>query len=179
MNLRRRVVLAVPLLMLLGPGSSIAAEQAGAAAPLPDLASLQQQIEDLKRLLPGQAHVMADVEHHFSNLWYAAHAQNWPLATFYMNESRFRIGWAVRLRPVRPLPGGAEIDLRPLFARIEQSAYADLKMALDKHDVPAFETAYKKGLNECYDCHRAIDKAFLRPEIPRAPGTSLIAVEPL
>jgi hypothetical protein len=177
MNRFTGIAVVIPLLTGLSPGVSFAAEPA-ATAPPPDLATLQQQIEDLKRLLPGQAHVMVDVENQYASLWYAAHAKNWPLATFYMNESRNRIAWAVRLRPVRPLPGGAEIDIRPLQTHIEQSAYVDLKAALEKHDVAAFESAYKKGLIECLDCHVAIDKAFLRPEIPRAPGTSLIAVEP-
>jgi len=162
---------------LLFPMLSYAAEPAPAGPP-PDVASLKQEIDDLKRLLPGQAHVMSDVDHHYGNLWFAARAKNWPLATFHMNESRFRIAWAVRIRPVRPLPGGGEIDLRPMQTHIEQSAFTELKAAIDKHDVKAFEVAYKKGLGECFDCHKAIDKAFLRPEVPRSRGASVIAVEP-
>ena len=80
--------------------------------------------------------------------------------------------------PVVDATRRAEIDLRPLQTHIEQSAYADLKAALDKHDVKAFEVAYKKGLGECFDCHKAIDKAFLRPVVPKSPGASVIAVEP-
>ncbi len=175
MNLKRPLFCSL-VFALATPLVSFAAEPA--AAPAPDVASLQKEIEDLKRLLPGQAHVMSDVDHQYGNLWFAARAKNWPLATFYMNESRLRIAWAVRIRPVRPLPGGAEIDLRPLQTHIEQSAYANLKAALDKHDVKAFEVAYKKGLGECFDCHKAIDKAFLRPVVPKSPGASVIAVEP-
>ncbi|MEQ1579022.1 MAG: hypothetical protein ABL964_00380 [Steroidobacteraceae bacterium] len=175
MNLRQPILCTL-LLALISPLVSFAAEPA--ATPAPDVASLQREIEDLKRLLPGQAHVMSDVDHQYGNLWFAARAKNWPLATFYMNESRLRIAWAVRIRPVRPLPGGGEIDLRPLQTHIEQSAYADLKAALEKHDVKAFEVAYKKGLGECLDCHKAIDKAFLRPAVPKSPGASVIAVEP-
>jgi hypothetical protein len=164
-------------LVLLSPALTFGAEPSPAGPP-PDVASLKQEIEDLKRLLPGQAHVMSDVDHHYGNLWFAARAKNWPLATFHMNESRFRIAWAVRIRPVRPLPGGGEIDLRPMQTHIEQSAFTDLKAAIDKHDVKAFEAAYRKGLGECHDCHKAIDKAFLRPEVPKARGASVIAVEP-
>lgn len=174
MNLKRPLFCSL-VFALATPLVSFAAETA--AAPAPDIASLQKEIEDLKRLLPGQAHVMSDVDHQYGNLWFAARAKNWPLATFYMNESRLRIAWAVRIRAVRPLPGGGEIDLRPLQTHIEQSAYADLKAAIDKHDVKAFEVAYKKGLGECFDCHKAIDKAFLRPVVPRAHGASVIAVE--
>jgi len=164
-------------LVLVSPALTFGAEPAPAGPP-PDVAALKQEIEDLKRLLPGQAHAMSDVDHHYGNLWFAGRAKNWPLATFHMNESRFRIAWAVRMRPVRPLPGGGEIDLRPMQTHIEQSAFTDLKAAIDKHDVKAFEAAYRKGLGECHDCHKAIDKSFLRPTIPHSRGESVIAVEP-
>lgn len=177
MTLHAALLRPLAVAVLLCPLLSLAAEPAPAGPP-PDVASLKQEIEDLKRLLPGQAHVMSDVDHHYGNLWFAARAKNWPLATFHMNESRFRIAWAVRIRPVRPLPGGGEIDLRPMQAHIEQSAFTELKAAIDKHDVKAFEAAYRKGLGECFDCHKAIDKAFLRPEVPRSRGASVIAVEP-
>lgn len=176
MTLHAALLRPLAVAALLSPMLSLAAEPAPAGPP-PDVASLKQEIEDLKRLLPGQAHVMSDVDHHYGNLWFAARAKNWPLATFHMNESRFRIAWAVRIRPVRPLPGGGEIDLRPMQTHIEQSAFAELKSAIDKHDVKAFEAAYRKGLGECFDCHKAIDKAFLRPEVPRSRGASVIAVE--
>lgn len=45
-------------------------------------ADLMKEIEALKRLLPDQAHGMADVDYHFANLWFAAHNENWPLAIF-------------------------------------------------------------------------------------------------
>ena len=177
MTLHAALLRPLAVAVLLCPLLSLAAEPAPAGPP-PDVSSLKQEIEDLKRLLPGQAHVMSDVDHHYGNLWFAARAKNWPLATFHMNESRFRIAWAVRIRPVRPLPGGGEIDLRPMQTHIEQSAFTELKAAIDKHDVKAFEAAYRKGLGECFDCHKAIDKAFLRPEVPRSRGASVIAVEP-
>lgn len=177
MTLHAALLRPLAVAALLAPMLSLAAEPAPAGPP-PDVASLKQEIEDLKRLLPGQAHVMSDVDHHYGNLWFAARAKNWPLATFHMNESRFRIAWAVRIRPVRPLPGGSEIDLRPMQTHIEQSAFTELKAAIDKHDVKAFEAAYRKGLGECFDCHKAIDKPFLRPEVPRSRGASVIAVEP-
>lgn len=50
----------------------------------PDVAALKDEVDALKRLLPDQAHVMADVDYHFANLWFAAHNANWPLAEFYL-----------------------------------------------------------------------------------------------
>ena len=53
-------------------------------------------------MLPDQSHVMKDIAYHFSNLWFAAQAQNWPLAGFYLNETRSHLKWAVS-----PAPGGS------------------------------------------------------------------------
>ena len=31
---------------------------------------------------------MMDVDYHFANLWFAGQSKNWPLAQFYLNETR-------------------------------------------------------------------------------------------
>ena len=49
----------------------------------PDLAALQAEVERLKGMVPDQSHAMKDVACHFTNLWFAAQQQNWPLADFY------------------------------------------------------------------------------------------------
>jgi hypothetical protein len=46
---------------------------------------------------------MVDVDSSTRHLWFAGKAQNWPLATFYLNETRSHLNWTVRLRPVRKL----------------------------------------------------------------------------
>ena len=83
-------------------------------APAADVAELKAEIEALKGMLPSQSHSMVDVEFQFANLWFAGKAQNWPLATFYLNETRSHLNWTVRLRPVRKLSNGGDLDLRPL-----------------------------------------------------------------
>src|SRR2546427_8391049 len=40
-----------------------------------------------------QSHVMADVGYHFANLWFAADKQNWPLANYYLSETRSHLRW--------------------------------------------------------------------------------------
>jgi hypothetical protein len=87
----------------------------GAGAPQSDVAALKAEIEALKRLVPSQSHAMADVDYHFSNLWFAAQSANWPLSDFYLNETKSHLNWAVRIRPVRKLSTGQEFDLRPMM----------------------------------------------------------------
>src|SRR5580658_2448543 len=63
------------------------------------LETLQADLVALKSIAPTQSHVMADVAIQFGNLWFAAQKSNWPLATYYLNEGRNRINWAVRINP--------------------------------------------------------------------------------
>jgi hypothetical protein len=141
-------------------------------------AALEAEIAEIKGMLPSQSHTMIDVEYHFANLWFAARAANWPLATFYLNETRGRLNWALRVRPVRKLADSSELDLRPILKGIEEGAFAALKTAVDKHDTAAFEPAYRAMLAQCQACHVAAEKPFLRPQIPTAPPSPLIDMRP-
>ena len=61
---------------------------------------------------------------------------------------------------------------------IEDGGLANIRTALDKHDQPGFETAYKAMLNQCIPCHEAAEKPFLRPQVPTAPPSALIDMKP-
>lgn len=143
-----------------------------------DLAALKEQIATLRGMLPSQSHTMMDVEFHFANLWFAGKAANWPLATFYFNETRSHLNWAVRVVPIRRLAGGGQLDLRPLLKGIEETGLAPIKAAIDKSDRAAFESAYRQMLGQCLECHTAAEKPYLRPEIPKAPPSALIEMAP-
>jgi len=150
---------------------------AATATATPDVAALQAEIETLKGMLPSQSHTMIDVEYHFANLWFAARNANWPLATFYLNETRGHLNWAVRVRAVRKLANGSELDLRPILKGIEESGLAHLKTAVDNKDAAAFDSAYREMLTQCYGCHQAAEKPFLKPQIPTVPATALIDLQ--
>jgi hypothetical protein len=139
-----------------------------------EIAALREEIATLKGMLPSQSHTMMDVEFHFANLWFAGKAANWPLATFYFNETRQHLGWAVRVVPIRRLAGGGQLDLRPMLKGIEETGLAPIKAAIDKSDGAAFEAAYRQMLTQCLACHTAAEKPYLRPEIPKAPPSALI-----
>jgi hypothetical protein len=138
-----------------------------------EIAALKAEIDDLKRMLPSQSHTMADVEYHFTNLWFAGRSENWDLATFYLNETRSHLNWTVRLHPVRRVSTG-DLDLRPILENVEKTGLADLKKTIDGHDEKAFEGAYRQMLDQCYACHQASEKPYLRPQIPEAPESQLM-----
>ena len=62
---------------------------------------LKTEVERLKDKAPDQAHAMVSVDYHFSNLWFAAQAENWPLADFFWKETLSHMRWAVRVIPIR------------------------------------------------------------------------------
>ena len=73
-----------------------------AAEPQPQSAA-EKDVTRLKSIATDQSHVMADVGYHFANLWFAGEKRNWPLAKFYLDETRSHLRWAVRVIPVRVL----------------------------------------------------------------------------
>lgn len=172
-----------PILAILGL-LAVAASGCGGVAPAAapqdttradDLAA---EVKALRELVPDQAHIMADVGYHFTNLWFAGQAENWPLADFYLAETKSHLRWAVRAKPIRKDNGGRDINLGNILEAFENSQLTQLKKAVDGKDGAAFETVYKESLSICYACHKASDKPYLRPQIPVKPETAIINFDP-
>ena len=164
----------------------LAAPSAGCDQPAPAAApegqalaeDLAAELKALKDLIPDQAHIMADVGYHFCNLWFAGTAENWPLADFYLGETKSHLRWAVRAKPIRKDNAGKDINLRAILEAFENSQLTQLKQAVDRKDKTAFETAYKESLTTCYACHKASDKPYLRPQVPARAESGIINVDP-
>lgn len=166
-----RLSLAAGMLWAALPGT--AQEPSGSVEQ--ELAELRAEVEELSKFaVRTQSHVMMDVEYHFTNLWFAAHDARWDLAAFYARETLSHINWAVRMRPVRSVNGGGEVDLRPLRQAIEQGGFAELQEAVEQKDVQAFEAAYTDTLGQCRACHEASGRGYLALKKPRAPAAPLV-----
>jgi thiosulfate/3-mercaptopyruvate sulfurtransferase len=159
---------------------------AHAAAPQPNTLSraalqaevdaLRTDVETLKAKAPDQAHAMISAAYHFNNLWFAAHEGNWPLAQFYLNETKSHLHWAVRIIPVRKDNQGREVELTAILEAVENSLFPRIQQAVDAKDREAFEAAYELTLNDgCYSCHKASDKPYLQLHLPGSPAERLIA----
>jgi hypothetical protein len=129
-------------------------------------------------LLPDQSHAMADVGYHFANLWFAADKENWPLAKYYLQETRSHLSWAVRLHPVRTTSTGAEVNLKGISDAIDNSFLTQIDAAITNKDTAKFKAAYRQTLEGCYACHTACEKPFLRPQVPSAPSATIINFDP-
>jgi hypothetical protein len=120
---------------------------------------------------------MVSVAYHFNNLWFAGQHGNWPLAQFYWNEVRSHLRWAVRVIPVRKDNQGQDIQLGEILEATENSGLAHLQEAITAQDRERFVAAYKFSLQNCYSCHVASDKPFIRLRIPSQPADPMIEFE--
>ncbi|HEX5105435.1 MAG TPA: hypothetical protein VFV87_16565 [Pirellulaceae bacterium] len=171
-------ILIRPMSSDLGTVGSAAYGQQSAKAPPLDLAALAAEVERLKKIVPDQSHAMSDVDYHFSNLWFAGKAQNWPLADFYWKESLAHMKWAVRIIPVRKDNAGKEVKLEDILKSIENSPYMQMGEVIKQQDAAKFEPTYKYIVEGCYSCHKASDKPYLHPHIPERPASAMINFDP-
>lgn len=133
--------------------------------------------KELAGRLPDQAHAMVDVGYHFANLWFAANQTNWPLANYYLGETRSHLKWAVQIHPVRQV-GSSQVDLRGISDAVDNTLLAGIGKTLEAKDLAGFKVAYRNTLEGCYACHTACQKPYLRPQIPEAPGAPIISFAP-
>jgi hypothetical protein len=139
-----------------------------------EIAALQAEVERLRSIVPGQAVAMTQVAYNFSNLWFAVQEKNWALAQFYLNETRVRLRWAVRITPARKI-GAGELSLQPILDELEQRHLARLREIVDAQTADGFAVAYDEVLDACYGCHVASEKPYLRLTRPARPAETLIA----
>ena len=165
------------LLVATGLCCAVTAEsQAPASDQSADIAALKAEVERLRGIVPAQAVAMTQVAYNFSNLWFAVHAENWPLAQFYFNETRVRLRWALRISPTRRISSG-DIALTPILEAFEGAELAALERSVSDKDLQAFEAAYRQTMNACSACHTASEKPFLRLKIPTVPAEPMIAFD--
>jgi hypothetical protein len=137
-----------------------------------------EDLEHLTQIVPTQSHTMKDVGDFWADLWFAAKARNWPLATYFFNEARQAVRWTVLIRPTRQLPGGGTVDVKGQFDAIDPTAFAFVQLALEDQDSAAFEDAYRQALAACQSCHAAVGLPFIRPTIPTSPPTTILNYQP-
>jgi hypothetical protein len=152
--------------------------QEEAKNPVPDLAAMQADIAHLKEVVPSQSHTMTDVGYQFANLWFAGKEKNWPLADFFLNESRQHIAWTIRIRPVRKDSAGNSVDLKSIFDVISNGPLKNLTESIKNKDEARFEATYKQMLNGCNSCHVASDKPYLHLIVPQSPPQTIVSFVP-
>ncbi len=140
---------------------------------------LRTEIKKLQGVEPDQAAVMSHLAYHWSNLWFALDQENWPLASFYLSETRSNLKWAIRVKPLRKDPMGKEtVNVKEIGEAMDNGPFADLNKALTARDKQKCIKLYNDALTGCYACHKASYKPYLRPRVPTAPEVRVINFDP-
>jgi cytochrome c553 len=70
------------------------------------------------------------------------------------------------------------VDLKGIYDSIDNGVMAKLQQAIDKKDGVQFAAAYKETLVQCYSCHKASGKPYLRPMVPTVPPQTIVNFNP-
>lgn len=57
---------------------------------------------------------------------------------------------------------------------IEHGSLAKVKDTIDQKNSQQFATEYKHLLEDCYSCHKNVNRAYLRPMVPATVGQPII-----
>jgi hypothetical protein len=139
---------------------------------------LRAEIKKLQEIVPDQAAVMTHVGYHWSNLWFALEQENWPLADFYLSETRNNIKWAVRTKPFRKSSAGLVVDLGAIAEALDNTQLKQLREAIAAKDRKRSVKLYDEAMVGCYACHKASEKLYLIPQRPSAPEVRVLNFDP-
>jgi hypothetical protein len=170
-------VLGIFLTVAWDHGSAFAQREnppASSAAP----ANPQAELAHLQDIVPPASHPMVDVSMFAANLWFAGQKKNWPLANYYLGEMRNRMRWEVHLNPGPKGPDGKPVDMQSIFDGIDNGSLTSVKNIIAKKDSKQFAVEYKHLLEDCYSCHMAAGRAYLRPMVPVSGAQPIVNLDP-
>jgi hypothetical protein len=147
-------------------------------SPQANLATMQADVAHLKDLTPPHSHPMVEAGMFAANLWFAGEKRNWPLADYYLNETRNRIRWEVHLNPGPKGADGNPVDMQAIFDGIDNGSLATLKRTIETKDSKQFVTDYKHLLEDCYSCHKAANRPYLRLMVPVSGPQPIVNLDP-
>ena len=139
---------------------------------------LEERINDLGVLLPGQGAVMTLVGYYFGNLWFAINAENWPLAEFYLHECRETLERAVDIKPIRQDPTGQDVDLVGMAEALDHTQFTQMDETIRARNKAGSISVYREAMIVCYSCHMSTGKPFLNLRIPATAPSFGIEFDP-
>ncbi|HJV60989.1 MAG TPA: hypothetical protein VJ743_08570 [Albitalea sp.] len=132
---------AIAAALLAGSASTWAAE--------PDT---QGQIDAIKAALPKFAIPMREVGDRFQNMYFAAKGGNWALAAY---MSKYMNGALNPAKLTKP-------DEYGMWKRFYDEKFGPVNKAIQAKNLPEFEAAYTKVIDDCNSCHRKSDYGFIK-----------------
>jgi hypothetical protein len=132
---------------------------AGSVIALPGLASAQKPA-----FHPGLGDLMtAFVQPRHTKLGLAGNEQNWPYATYELNELREAFDDVAEM-----VPKYRNLAVPEMFAATVKPAFAALDKAVKAKDASQFNAAYGQLTAACNACHQSTDHAVIVIQVPTA-----------
>jgi len=116
-------------------------------------------IEDMATVQPGLARIMPEIGARTWKLFYAAKAENWPMAKFQYKEIKGLFELGAFMRPKH------EDALNQYMAE----NWKPLEDAIEKKDFAAFEKAFHASIDAANAYHELKDKPYIYWKLPDAP----------
>lgn len=125
-------------------------------------------LDELGRTQAGMGRLMPEVGARVWKLWYAAEAQNWPLAKYELEEavSLMELGAFVRPKYDRTMTRFLADDLAPVAQAIADA------------DWVAFRAAFDRMVDAANGYHGVYNKGFIRWRLPDHPPPDLDLTPP-
>lgn len=155
--------------------SALAAALAGAAlwrsfdnAGLPGPRTANAH-ETTRSLEPSLGDTMTRVQGLFADLYYAADAKNWALASYHLHELEETFE---RVPVVKPEENG--VQLKPLVDIVLGTTIPELEKTVEEKDLGSFLNRYMATISTCNACHVQTGHAYLVVQTPEGPATKVL-----
>jgi len=113
--------------------------------------------------VPGLGELMSLQQMRHIKLWFAGQAQNWPLATYEIDELGEGFDDVVGFHPTL---GNRPVAPRDLVPELVVEPLDSLRAAADRGDSKSFDAAFDALTSACNDCHQAMEFGFNRVQRP-------------
>ena len=113
-------------------------------------------LEELTGLQPGLGRLMPEIGARAAKLYYAAKAENWPMAGFQLNEIRGLMLMGAFTRPKY------EKDLKDFL----DGVFTTVKTAILHEDFGEFEAAFNEAVKSANAFHGAYEKPYIVWKVP-------------
>ncbi len=123
----------------------------------------QMSLEDVATIQPGLGRIMPEIGNRTWKLYYAAKADNWPLATFQAKEIKGLMELGAFTRPKHE---------EALIQFMEEN-WKPVQDAVNKKDFAAFEAVFHKAVEAANAYHELKDKPYIVWKLPDAPPPDL------
>lgn len=106
---------------------------------------------------PGLGEIMTLTQMRHAKLWFAGQAENWPLASYELDELNEGMEDAATYHPTHK---DSDLPIPDLIQKIMTQPIQQLRSAIDAKDQMGFDQAFDNLTEGCNSCHQASKFGF-------------------